>query len=92
MDGMLLVKRDASTYVYDFVKRRLIDVRPVEIRNNNGCARRLQSRNYNIYMLNVVEQKSHRSTTLIFIESKDRPYDERNKLNQMFVQFLFNSI
>lgn len=56
MDGMLLlVKRDASTYVYDFIDSRLIDVRPVENRNNNGYARRLQSRNYNIFMLNVVE-------------------------------------
>lgn len=52
---LLLVKRDASTYVYDFIEQRLVDVRPVENRSNNGCARRLQSRNYNICILNVVE-------------------------------------
>lgn len=51
---LLLVKRDVSTYVYDFIER-LVDVRPVKNRSNNGCARRLQSRNYNMCILNVVE-------------------------------------
>lgn len=46
---LLLVKRDASTYVYKLIEQRLDAVRLVENRSNNGCARPSQSRNYNIF-------------------------------------------